>query len=100
DDADLLFEIDGASEIRAGVQLQTNTWHKVTGRALDLAATEAVEGHGLDLDAVTEVVTLAGASAASVRLLTPGEITEAWDATLAKLAERRDAAAARRRVER
>ncbi|MEU7283693.1 replication protein, partial [Streptomyces sp. NPDC045431] len=31
DDADLLFEIDGASEIRAGVQLQTNTWHKVTG---------------------------------------------------------------------
>ncbi|MFG2776193.1 hypothetical protein [Streptomyces sp. NPDC048350] len=100
DDLDLLFTEDGASEFRAGVHVETGAWHMVAGKALDLAATEAVEGHGLELDAVAEVVTLAGASAASVRLLTPGEIAEAWEATLAKLAERRDAAAARRQVER
>ncbi|MEU8034051.1 hypothetical protein AB0C13_36560 [Streptomyces sp. NPDC049099] len=100
DDADLLFAEDGSSEFRAGVHVETRAWHKVAGKALDLAATEAVEGHGLDLDAVAEVVTLAGASAASVRLLTPGEITEAWESTLAKLAERREAAAARRKAER
>jgi hypothetical protein len=100
DDLDLLFTEDGASEFRAGVHIETGAWHMVAGKSLDLAVTEAVEGHGLDLDAVTEIVTLAGAAAASVRLLTPGEITEAWESTLAKLAERREAAAARRQTER
>jgi hypothetical protein len=99
DDMDLLFEVDGASEIRAGVHVQTRAWHKVTSRGLDLAATEAVEGRTVELDAVVSVVTMAGASSGSVRLLTTGEITEAWETTLTKLAERRENAAARRRVE-
>ncbi|HEY3483633.1 MAG TPA: hypothetical protein VGL02_32625 [Streptomyces sp.] len=100
DDLDLLLTEDGSSEFRAGVHVETGAWHMVAGRALDLAATEAVEGHGLDLDAVAEVVTLAGASATALRLLTPGEISEAWESTLAKLAERREAAAVRRQAER
>lgn len=99
DDMDLLFEVDGASEIRAGVQVQTRAWHQVASRGLDLAATEAVEGRTVELDAVVSVVTAAGASSGSVRLLTPGEISEAWETTLTKLAERRESAAARRRVE-
>ncbi|MGW0172054.1 hypothetical protein ACWDWT_43930 [Streptomyces sp. NPDC003343] len=100
DDMDLLFEADGASELRAGVHVQTRAWHKVAGRALDLAAIEAVEGTGLDVAAVTAVVTAAGASPDSVRPLTPGEIAQAWEATLTALADRREQAAARRRIER
>ncbi|MFH9894394.1 hypothetical protein ACH4OQ_38465 [Streptomyces luteogriseus] len=100
DDMDLLFEIDGASELRAGAHVQTRAWHQVANRALDLAATEAVEGTTFDVAAVTAVVTAAGASPGSVRPLTPGEIAETWEATLTALAERREDAAARRRIER
>ncbi|MFD8300706.1 hypothetical protein ACFV13_31350 [Streptomyces bauhiniae] len=97
DDLDFLFEQDGASGIVAGAAVTTEAWHKVTGRALDLAVTEAVEAGELDQVAVLAVA--AGAEAGAVRLLSPEEITEAWEATLAKLAERREAAAARRLIE-
>ncbi len=100
DDMDLLFEGDDASQIRAGVHIQTDAWHQVAQRALDLTVIETVEGKQLDLDAVTAVITAAGAAPDSVRLLTPGEISEVWEGVLAKLAERRESAVARRQVER
>ncbi|MFB6984239.1 hypothetical protein [Streptomyces scopuliridis] len=98
DDLDVLAGMDGLSEFRDGVHVDTGAWHKVTRRALDLAATEAAEAG--EWDGVTELVTAAGARSGAVRQLTPGEIAEAWDATLATLAVRREAAAARRQVER
>jgi hypothetical protein len=101
DDLDMLFTDEGASEIRAGARVDEDAWHKVAGRALDLAATQAVEGRdGIDVVAVTEVVTAAGASAAAVQLLTPGEVADAYAAILETLAQRREMAAQRRRSER
>jgi hypothetical protein len=95
-DLDLMFEQDGASEFMAGVSVETEAWHQVAGRALDLAVTEAVEGG--DLEQVAPLVVASGARAGAVRILTPGEVREAYEAVLAKLAERREAAAARRQV--
>lgn len=97
DDMDLLFELDGASDLVAGVAVSTEGWHLVAGRALDLAATEAVETGRLG--DVLELVTLAGGSVEDVRTLTGPEIREAWEAVLAGLAQRREAAAQRRAVE-
>lgn len=93
----LLFTLDGVSEFKAGVHIDTGPWHRVTNRALDLAATEVAEGG--HWDQVTELVVAAGGRATEFRLLTPGEISAVWDATLAILADRREAAVARRRVE-
>jgi hypothetical protein len=100
DDMDLLLDADGVSEFRAGARVDEDAWHKVTGRALDLAATQSVEGRdGIDLDAVTEVVTAAGGAIGSVRLLSPGEITDAWETILDTLAKRRELAVQRRASE-
>jgi hypothetical protein len=97
DDMDVLAGMEGLSEYREGVRVDTGAWHKVTHRALDLATTEAAEdGRWED---VTGLVTAAGARSGAVRHLSPGEIEEAWEATLATLAARREAAAARRRIE-
>ncbi|QHZ00339.1 hypothetical protein SSPS47_35140 (plasmid) [Streptomyces sp. S4.7] len=98
DDMDLLAGMDGLSEFKDGVQVETGAWHKVTHRALDLATTEAAEAG--QWETVTELVTASGARSGAVRRLTTGEITEAWEATLALLADRREAAAARRQTER
>jgi hypothetical protein len=95
DDIDLLFDLDGASEFREGIRVDTKGWHKLAGRALDLAATEAVEGGRLD--EVTELVVHAGGRAGSVTVLSSGEVAEAWLSMLAALAGRREAAAARRK---
>lgn len=100
DDLDVLFELDAAHDFRDGVQIQERAWHKVTSRALDLAVVEAVEGDELQDDVVTALVVQAGSVAASVRRLTPEEVTAAVEAAAAKLAERREAAADRRRQER
>ncbi|MFF3420954.1 hypothetical protein ACFYW9_40925 [Streptomyces sp. NPDC002698] len=97
-DLDILFQLDAASQLVSGAAVDTRAWHKLTGRALDLAATEAVEAD--DMDQVVTLVVAAGAKAGSVRVLSGEEIREAWEGTLAKLAERREAAAARRAIER
>ncbi|MEU5547640.1 hypothetical protein AB0G85_35670 [Streptomyces sioyaensis] len=97
DDLDVLAGMDGLSEFRDGVRVDTGAWHKVTHRALDLATIEAAEDGRWD--DVTELVTASGARSGAVRRLSTGEIAEVWEATLATLAERREAAAARRRVE-
>jgi hypothetical protein len=96
-DLDLLFEMDGASPLESGVQVESEAWHRVAAKALDLAATEAVEAG--ELDQVAALVTAAGGKAASVRVLTGAEIEEAWENVKAKLAERRERAAVRRQVE-
>jgi hypothetical protein len=98
DDMDLLFQADAASEFRSGVRVTTEAWHQVTGRALDLAVTEAVEADRPD--EVVALVVAVGGSADAVQVMTPGEVEAAWQATLAKLAERREAAAVRRAVAR
>lgn len=98
DDLDVLFEMDGAHEFRDGVLIQERAWHKVTGRALDLAVIEAVEGDALDVDAVGDLVEASGESRIFVRVLSPDQVAEAYDAMLAKLTERRQAAEERRRV--
>ncbi|MEU1854182.1 hypothetical protein ABZ499_34230 [Streptomyces sp. NPDC019990] len=41
DDMGLLFEIDGASELRAGAHVQTRAWHQVANRALRAAPPQA-----------------------------------------------------------
>jgi hypothetical protein len=97
DDMDLLFAQDGASEFRDGVAVSTEGWHAVAGRALDLAVTVEVESGRFD--AVEALVVASGAPAAAVRVLTTGELTEAYDGVLAKLADRREAAAVRRKVD-
>ncbi|MER5675287.1 hypothetical protein [Pseudonocardia alni] len=100
DDLDALFAADGANEYRAGIRVQDETWGKVTGRALDLAAVQAVEGtKGIDMEKVAEVVAAAGAALDTVALLTPAEIAEAYAGILETLAQRREEAAARRRRE-
>jgi hypothetical protein len=101
DDLDLLLGLDGDSEFRAGAHITDESWKAVARRALDLAATEAVEGQDGDAlgPRVTEVVTLAGGMAGTVRLLSSAEVGEAWSAILDVLAERRAAAAARRAAE-
>ena len=99
DNMDALFETDAASEFRAGVQVMTDAWYQVAASAMDLSAIEAVEGRGIDMVRVSRVFADAGAGPDAARLLTPGELAEAWDATLAKLAKRREDAAERRRAE-
>lgn len=99
DDVDVLFELDAAHDFRDGIQIQEKTWHKLTGRGLDLAVVEAVEGEHLRDDIVTDLAVQAGSIAGSVRRLTPEEVTDLFDAVLTKLAERREAAAERRRAE-
>ncbi|MFH9583501.1 hypothetical protein ACH4MO_36765 [Streptomyces globisporus] len=96
-DLDVLFGLEAAHAFRDGVQIQERAWHKLTGRALDLAVVEAVEGGELDADAVTDLAVSAGSIAGSVRRLTPEEVTDLYDGVLTKLAERREAAADRRR---
>lgn len=98
DDLDLLFEMDGAAEFESGVAMDTEAWHKVAGRALDLAVTEAVEAD--QYGDVTALAVAAGAEATAVRLLTPGEVGELWESLLASLADRRERAQARRAIER
>lgn len=99
DDMDVLFELDAAHDFREGVQIRERAWHKLTARALDLAVVEAVEGAELQVDVLGDLVTAAGESRAFVRELTPDEVTELFDRVLTKLAERREAAAERRRAE-
>jgi hypothetical protein len=99
DDLDVLFELDAAHTFAEGVQISERAWHKLTGRALDLAVVEAVEGVELHADVVGDLVTAAGESRAFVRVLTPEQVTELYDGVLGKLAERREAAAERRRRE-
>ncbi|MET9618900.1 hypothetical protein ABZZ48_39810, partial [Kitasatospora indigofera] len=97
DDADMLFQLDAASEFRAGVQVKTQAWHDVAAAGLDHAAVESVQGtEGIDLEAVTAVYDAAGAAPGSVRLLTGAEVDQAWETAKAALAERRQVAAARR----
>lgn len=101
DDMDLLAAADGTSPYRSGIVVAEEGWRAVTRRALDLAVTEAAEGtDGIDVQAVTELVTSAGGLAKHVRVLTPGEIGDAWDGVLAMLADRREEAASRRKRER
>jgi hypothetical protein len=97
DDLDQLFALDGATEFRDGAHLETAAWHRITHEGLDLAATEATEAGCWDT--LEDLVLAAGGKVSEIRILTPGEITEAWERTLANLAERRERAAARRRVE-
>jgi hypothetical protein len=101
DDADLQFEGEVRADFVAGVQVQAEAWPHVTKRALDLAAQEAVEGAGpLELAKVEAVIVeQAGAEPGSVRLLSAGEVAEAWDGVMAKMAKRREEAAARRAAE-
>lgn len=100
DDADLLAAADATSEFRAGVRIGEDAWTTVTGRGLDLAVVESVEGReGIDHDAVSGVLRSAGVMAGAVRVLTPGEVADAWDSILATLAQRRELAAERRRAE-
>jgi hypothetical protein len=99
DDLDVLFEMEAAHEFRDGVQIQERAWHKLTGRALDLAVIEAVEGDELHHATVTELAVQAGSIKSAVRVLGPAEVTELQDAFLATLALRREAAAERRRQE-
>ncbi|MFG2183401.1 hypothetical protein ACGFLS_32420 [Streptomyces abikoensis] len=100
DDLDVLFELDAAHDFRDGVQIQERAWHKITGKALDLAVVEAVEGDELQDDVVTALAVQAGSVAGSVRRLTAEEVTAVAEAAAAKLAERREVAAERRRKER
>jgi hypothetical protein len=97
DDMDLLFEMDGASDLISGVRVEAKAWHKVAGRALDLAVTEAVEADRLD--DVAELVAAAGAAPGSVVVLSTAEVEEAWEAILASLAKRREQATQRRAIE-
>lgn len=99
DDMDVLFELDAAHDFREGVVIRERAWHKLTARALDLAVVEAVEGASLDVDTVGDLVTAAGESRAFVRPLASDEVTEVFDGVIAKLAQRREAAAERRRRE-
>ena len=99
DDMDVLFELDAAHDFAEGVQIRERAWHKLTARALDLAVVEAVEGEALQVDVLGDLVTAAGESRAFVRPLSPDEVTELFDGVLTKLAERREAAAARRAAE-
>lgn len=99
DDMDVLFELDAAHDFRDGVQIKERAWHKLTARALDLAVVEAVEGAELQVDVLGDLVTAAGESRAFVRQLRSDEVVELFDGVLTKLAERREAAAERRRVE-
>lgn len=98
DDLDMLFELDGATgEFRAGVHVEERTWGKLTGRALDLAVLEAVEGDDVDMPTITDLAVAAGSRSGAVRLLSSTEVAEAWEAILTTLAVRREAAAERRR---
>lgn len=97
-DMDALFEGEDMSKFRAGARIAESAWHKVAGRALDLAAVESAEGDGIELEKVAAVVTAAGGSWASVRLLTPGEVEQLWESTLTALASRRTMAAERRKA--
>jgi hypothetical protein len=97
DDMDMLFEMDGATEFEAGIAIETGAWHKVAAKALDLAVIEAVEAS--QFDEAARLVRMAGGRSGSVRILKPGEVRDAWETTLAKLAARREAAAERRRLE-
>jgi hypothetical protein len=97
DDMDILFQMDGSSELVTGVAVEAEAWSSVTSRALDLATTEAVEAG--DLKQVETLVIVAGGTADAVRVLTAQEISTAWEGTLAKLADRRKVAADRRRME-
>ncbi|MFF5639817.1 hypothetical protein [Streptomyces sp. NPDC012825] len=99
DDLDVLFELDAAGDFRDGVQIQERAWHKLTGRALDLAVVEAVEGETLDIEAVTALAVSSGSIAGAVRLMTPQEVADVYEGMLTALAERREAAAERRRQE-
>ncbi|MEV6536666.1 hypothetical protein AB0M86_45150 [Streptomyces sp. NPDC051639] len=104
DDKDLLLEVDGESEFRAGVQITEEGWEAVARRGLDLAAIEAAEGKdgNTDPDAVTarvrQVLVLAGVPDAVVPL-TAGEVAEAYAVMLDSLKQRREEAASRRRRE-
>jgi hypothetical protein len=100
-DLDALFELE-TSGFRAGVRVEGEAWGAVTSHGLDLEAIDAAEGRdGAEAvgERVTEVVVMAGAPAGAVRVLSPSEVDQAWDAILAALAERREAAAERRRAE-
>lgn len=98
DDRDALFELDGASEFRAGVQVKTQAWHDVGAAGLDFEAVQSVAGDGIDMEAVEAVYEAAGAAPGSLRLLTGAEVDQKWQDVMSSLAERREAAAARHAV--
>lgn len=97
-DLDLLFEEDCASPFAAGVAVESDGWHAVAGRALDLAVVESVEAD--DMAGAVDLVRAAGGKSGTARILGPGEVAEVQERQRAALEKRREAAAARRAVER
>jgi hypothetical protein len=97
-DLEKLDETDAASKIVSGVQIETGAWHKTANNGLDLAVKQEVRfGRYED---VTALVVASGARAGAVRPLAAAEIETVWQNVLAKLAERRQAAAVRRQITR
>ncbi|MEW1605587.1 replication protein [Streptomyces sp. NPDC093808] len=99
DDMDVLFQMDAADGFRDGVQIWDKAWSGLVGRSLDLAVVEAVEGREISLDVLGDLVQSAGQSRAFLRVLSPPEVAELYDALLGTLARRRELAAERRKAE-